>query len=72
LVLRIRYDDGFVAFINGREVMRDRVNTTNPLNWNTNATTGRADSDVLTPTDFDISAMIPQLRTGTNILAIQD
>lgn len=71
LILRIRYDDGFVAFINGLEAARDRVNTTAPLDWNTNAVTGRADSAVLTPTDFDISAMIPQLRTGTNILAIQ-
>ncbi len=71
LILRLRYDDGFVAFINGREAVRDRVNTTSPLDWNTNASSNRPDNEAITPTDFDISAMIPQLRTGTNILAIQ-
>jgi hypothetical protein len=71
LTLRMRYDDGFVAFINGQEVARAYVNTTLPLAWNTNALPGRADGQVLTPTDFDISAFIPQLQSGTNILAIQ-
>jgi hypothetical protein len=71
LVLRIRYDDGFVAFINGREAARDRVNTTNPLDWNTAAAGGRPDSEAMTLTDIDITPMIPHLRIGTNILAIQ-
>jgi len=71
LILRIRYDDGFVAFINGHEAARDRVDTSSPLDWNTAAGGLRSDSEVITPTDVDISAMIPQLRIGTNILAIQ-
>jgi hypothetical protein len=71
LILRIRYDDGFVAFMNGHEAARDRVNTANPLDWNTAASGGRSDSLVITPTDVDISAMIPHLRIGANILAIQ-
>lgn len=71
LTLRIRYDDGFVAFINGRQAAQDRVNTGNPLDWNTAASGGRPDSEVITPIDIDISAMIPHLRIGANVLAIQ-
>jgi hypothetical protein len=66
LVLRMRYDDGFVAYINGTEVKRAYAPTT-PV-WNSLATTSREASSAFE--SFDISSYISALHAGTNILAI--
>jgi hypothetical protein len=68
LTLRMRYDDGFVAYINGMtEVKRMYLQGTTPT-WNSLATTSREASSSFE--SFDISAYINTLHAGTNILAI--
>ena len=66
LTLRMRYDDGFVAYINGTEVKRAYAPTT-PI-WNSLSTTSREATSAFE--SFDISAYINTLHAGTNILAI--
>jgi hypothetical protein len=67
--LRIRYDDGFIAYLNGSEVTRKNF-TGSPL-WNSGATSQNTDAAAVNFEDFDISQYISQLREGENILAIQ-
>ncbi len=69
LTLRIRYDDGFVAYLNGAEVLRVSFGGT-PL-WNSSATMSHSDIDAISPETFDISAHVDLVRGGENILAIQ-
>ncbi len=69
LTLRMRYDDGFVAFLNGTEVAG--VNAPSPLTWD--ASTGglnHADSEALEFENFDITPHLGLLVAGENILAI--
>jgi hypothetical protein len=69
LTLRVRFDDGFVAYLNGREVARAQA--PDQLQWNSGATGPHHDSEAVEFTDFNISAHINVLRTGQNILAVQ-
>ena len=64
LSLRLRYDDGFVAYINGDAVAR--VNAPDTLSWDSAATTPHA---LNLAEEFRIG--IGSLIKGTNILAIQ-
>jgi len=70
LTLRMRYDDGFIAYINGQEIARDNAPPTTTETWNSGALASRSDSLAVNPVDFSI----PQfdfLHVGTNILAVQ-
>lgn len=69
LRLLMRYDDGFVAWLNGVEIAR--ANAPQNVSFNTPATQQNLDVDAVIPEDFDCSLYIPQLRKGVNILAIQ-
>ena len=69
LNLKIRFDDGFVAFINGLEVAR--AHAPDDLPWNAAATEAQDDAAALTQASFTISVKKDMLRSGTNILAIQ-
>jgi hypothetical protein len=69
LTLRMKYDDGFVAFINGVEVKRR--NFTGAPQWNSEANAMNADANAVSFEDFDISGHISTLNPGSNILAIQ-
>lgn len=66
LVLSMKYDDGFVAYINGVEVAR-RYFTGDPV-WNSNAGGGKTDSECKIFEEIIISAST--LTTGENVLAI--
>ncbi|MHC4911419.1 MAG: lamin tail domain-containing protein, partial [Planctomycetota bacterium] len=68
LTLRVRYDDGFAAYINGVEVWSE--NAPGSLQWNSGATTGHSDAAAVTFQDFDISDHITDIVQGDNILAI--
>lgn len=68
LILRLKYDDGFVAYLNGVEVARDNVR--GELSWDGRATSQR-DTDAVEFADFDISEFSNQLRAGENVLAIR-
>lgn len=70
LQLNLKYDDSFVAYVNGVEVARDSARTPASLTWNSGATDTHDDSDALTYVAFDISAHRGLLQTGNNMLAI--
>ena len=65
LTLRIRYDDGFVAYLNGTEVARRNAPAT--PDWLSNATTSH---DGATAEDIALHGAPGLLINGTNVLAI--
>ena len=69
LTLNIRYDDGFVAYLNGTEVARRNAGET--LTWNSAAVAEHHDSEAVQFESIDISASLNQLQPGSNLLAIQ-
>ena len=69
LTLRMKYADGFVAFLNGREVARR--NSPAPLEWNSSATSSRRVIDVLIAEEIDLTDHLAKLASGANVLAIQ-
>lgn len=68
LRLRMRWDDGFIAYINGVEVARDSA--PNPALWNSLGTLNRTEALNESWTDFTIAAGSVPLHAGTNLLAI--
>ena len=68
LTLKVRYDDGFVAYINGSEVQR-ALFTGTPA-WDSLADTGHSDSAAVNLESFDISDHVGTLQQGGNTLAI--
>jgi hypothetical protein len=69
LVLKVRYDDGFVAWLNGQEVQRVALEGT-PA-WNSRALSNHNDDEAVNFETFDISAHIDKLQRGSNLLALQ-
>ena len=69
LTLRMKYDDGFVAYLNGVEVARRNAPAT-PA-WNSAATTSHDVAAALVLEDLDVTSFIPLLQEGDNVLAIQ-
>jgi hypothetical protein len=68
LMLRMKYDDGFAAYINGVPVAQANVPET--LQWDSSTGAARDDAAALMFQDFDASAAIRSLRVGENVLAI--
>lgn len=68
LTLSVRYDDGFVAYINGIEV--ERRNYSRATTWNSAADAGNSDGAAVNLEAFNISDHLDTLRVGQNILAI--
>ncbi len=66
LTLRIKYDDGFVAHLNGTEVAR-RNAPASPT-WNSTATASRANTNVLAAEDIDLTGFLGSLQAGANRL----
>jgi len=69
LMLKVRYDDGFIAYLNGVEVARRNFNGT-PA-WNSQGSTDNPDSAAVEFEDIDISAFLSNIKRDKNILAIQ-
>ena len=67
--LNIKYDDGFVAYLNGVEVARRNFSGT--PTWNSNANSSHDDSLAVAFENIDISSYLSFLSEGSNILAIQ-
>jgi hypothetical protein len=67
LTLRMKYNDGFIAYLNGVEVARHNANSTA---WNANATGARNDGESSSFTDFNITQFLHLLQAGENVLAI--
>jgi len=68
MTLEIRYDDAFVAYINGVEA--DRRNFTGTPAWNSQASASNSDSAAVMFESVGISDHIGDLRAGNNVLAI--
>jgi len=69
LLLKMKYDDGFVAYLNGSEIARRSAPVT-PA-WNSSATADRTKANATTYEEIDVSSRLGLLRVGTNVLAIQ-
>ena len=67
--LKIQYDDGFVAYLNGAEVARR--NAPADASWNAAATAGQSILQASQNEEIDLSAWAAVLAPGTNVLAIQ-
>lgn len=71
LVLTGRYDDGFVAYLNGTEIARENL-VGNPPRFNKVAEVSGGNIDNNDgPDSFDLSAHLSLLAEGENVLAIQ-
>jgi hypothetical protein len=66
LTLRMRWEDGFVAYLNGTEIHRE--NTPATPQWNSTAISNRSnENDAITFFEYKVSAT---LQSGDNVLAI--
>ena len=68
MILNIRYDDGFIAYLNGNEVARRNISRI--ITWNSSANADHADSEAIEFESIDISNSLGNLRQGRNLLAI--
>ncbi|MHC4560702.1 MAG: lamin tail domain-containing protein, partial [Planctomycetota bacterium] len=68
MTFKIRYDDAFIAYINGTEVARRNFNGT--PTWNSSASASHSDYVAVEFESIDISAFLGTLKQGDNLLAI--
>ncbi|MDD8047115.1 MAG: lamin tail domain-containing protein, partial [Verrucomicrobiota bacterium] len=68
LDLKMQYDDGFVAYLNGTEVARSNAPT--PPAWNSTALQPRPNELGVVPEVFSLSGRLDLLRPGLNVLAV--
>ena len=69
LILKMKYDDGFVAFLNGQRVADS--NSPGASSWNSAASTDNPDGNAVIFEDFNLDAFASVLRDGNNVLSIQ-
>ena len=68
--LRVKFDDGFAAYLNGTRVAATNAPAT-PA-WNSLATALHDDAQALLFQNFDLDAQTHLLIEGTNVLALQE
>ncbi len=68
LILRVKYDDGFVAYLNGLKLAERNAPAT--LAWDSRATTNHDDNLALVYEEFDVTSAAGALLAGANVLAI--
>ncbi len=68
LTLRMKYDDGFVAYLNGVEIASANAPATRA--WDSTAMSIHDDYEAIIFQEFDASAAISALVEGDNVLAI--
>ncbi len=68
MALRVRYDDGFVVYLNGVEIQRALF--TGTPSWDSRADGNHDDIDALSFESFDVSRHVGLLRKGLNLLAV--
>jgi hypothetical protein len=68
LSLRMRYNDGFVAYLNGAEIAR-RNAPASPA-WDSAATAARTSEQSLVTEAINVTSALPSLINGNNVLAI--
>ncbi|MHC4110494.1 MAG: lamin tail domain-containing protein [Planctomycetota bacterium] len=70
MTLKVRYDDGFIAYLNGGEVARRVFPEGAMPQWDTNSTGQNPDSAAIDFENIPITSHIGALRQGNNVLAI--
>ncbi len=71
LTLRMRFEDGFVAYLNGANVVaQDNNPDVQQLTWDSGASGNRDDGVAVVQQEFDITVYRGLLRKGANVLAI--
>ena len=70
LELSMRYDDGFVAYLNGVEVVRRNYATAGNPVFSSSATSSHSDTNSQVFEDIDITSALGNLVNGNNVLAI--
>ena len=70
LTLRMRYEDGMITYINGREVARSNAPAPTEETWNSGASAYRINRIAVHPVDYPIG-QFDFLHAGTNLLAVQ-
>ena len=68
LKLEMRYDDGFVAYLNGIKIAEDRAPAA-PA-WDSGATANRSDGNAVGFQEFSADAALGALVSGSNVLSI--
>ena len=66
LLLRMTFDDGFVAYLNGTRIASE--NAPDPLTWDSIATRSSEANKVV---EYNVTTSLGLLRSGANVLAIQ-
>ncbi len=69
LALRVRYDDGFIAYLNGTEIARRNFEG-DPI-WTSSANAQNSDLNAVEFEQIDVSDHLGALRVGGNLLAVQ-
>lgn len=69
LTLRMKYDDGFVAYLNGVKIAE--ANAPSLLAWDSAAVREHPDPAAIQFEDFDVTSRTNLLQEGINVLAIQ-
>jgi hypothetical protein len=69
LTLRVKYDDGFVAYLNGAFIAAR--NAPDSPDWLSAASATRTDADAVEFEDLNVSSARNALRVGSNLLAVQ-
>ncbi len=67
LTLRLQFEDGMIAYLNGQDIASD--NFPDSLTWNSGAPVNRPDDVAIQPVEIDISSARNLLRVGKNVLA---
>jgi hypothetical protein len=72
MTLKVRYDDGFVAYLNGTEIARNNAGGSpgTPLAYNAGASASHSDNDAVLFLPFPVSQHLDLLQDGSNTLAI--
>ncbi len=68
LTLRMKYEDGFVAYINGQQVASR--NAPSPVQWNSTSDSNRPIDDSSVFEVINLTAFLGTLQAGKNVLAI--
>ncbi|MBW8041753.1 MAG: hypothetical protein FVQ85_17390, partial [Planctomycetes bacterium] len=68
LTLRMKYEDGFVAYLNGQYI--DRRNAPGSLSWNSTALSDRPNEDSSVFEEINVTAYLGTLQDGKNVLSI--
>jgi hypothetical protein len=71
LTLNARYDDGFIAYLNGTEILRVNHHSRGAIRWNSRAIAERPLNLARIWESFDISEHRHLMQAGHNLLALQ-